>query len=227
MDAIKDFFSKYSKPSELMDCAKGICKGEFGFSAVLALLCGSMSGNFSQGLCFAVFYCLWQSQFGARARGNPILSFADWLSGEGGPCDCVCQIVMQCLGWTFGHWFCGLMGQTVKAAEAAAGADAFASVVVQEMIASGFFVWLWLHIHDSDNKQKWSEFMGLAVGIAMYVAMAVKGDAVVMNPAQFFGAGERFQIFKFEQNFMWFVNFFAPIFAAFVSTLMYRWSKKE
>merc|ERR1712096_340883 len=196
-----------------------MCCMEFSTSAILALFGSKMTGSFSAGIFFAVIYALMQSQFKHRARGNPVLSFADYLVGEGGtPGECVGTIVMQCLGWTFGAWFGGIINQAPV--DAGAAASDFSTVVVQEMVASGFFVWLWLSIHHSDTKDKWGDFMGLAVGIAIYVALSVKAEGVSGNPAQFFGAGERFKVFT-DGDTMWLITFFAPIFAAFVSTLVF------
>jgi glycerol uptake facilitator-like aquaporin len=67
--------------------------------------------------------------------------------------------------------------------------------------------------------------MGLAVGLAWYVAGAIKSENSIMNPAQFFGGGVKFQAFK--QPTTWWISFFAPFFAAFVTTLAFRWSKKD
>merc|ERR1739848_677193 len=101
-------------------------------------------GSFSWAVMYAALYALFHEQFNVKARGNPILSFADWLSGEGKPCECVWQIICQCLGWTFGSWLRGTVGLGAPAALEIS--DDFSQIVVGEMVASGFLVWLWLSI---------------------------------------------------------------------------------
>lgn len=231
MDDIKDFLGGFTKLENYnpvnwakwwKECSASL---EFSATAMVAILIGSTgAGTFASAVLFSLVYALFNSQFGHRARANPVLSFADWLCGQNkGPWESFLQICFQCLGWTFGSWLCGVIGASSDAANAANGS--FSSVVVQELVASGFLCWLWMSIHDDDSNTAWSDFQGLAVGIALWVAYAVKSAECSMNPAQFFGAGIRFGAFKGEADAMWLVNFTAPFFAAFVATLVYRWNK--
>jgi glycerol uptake facilitator-like aquaporin len=225
-------FKKLLEPFEPANMKKCVteCSGikEFQFTAAVALLTAAADnlsmGSFSWAVMYAALYALFHEQFNVKARGNPILSFADWLSGESKPCECVWQIICQCLGWTFGTWLrADILGFGV-AAEINPSATV-SEILVNEIIASGFLVWLWLSIHHDSSSSVWSDFMGLAVGLAWYVAGAIKSENSIMNPAQFFGGGVKFQAFK--QPTTWWISFFAPFFAAFVTTLAFRWSKKD
>jgi len=219
------------EPDNIKKCVTE-CSGvkEFQFSTAVALLTAAAGylemGSISWAVMYASLYALFNHQFGVKVRGNPVLAFADWLSGESKPCECVWQIICQCLGWTFGAWLRHTLDLGAPSATAIS-AD-FSAIVVNEIIASGFLVWLWLSIHHESSSSVWGDFLGLAVGLAWYVVGCVKTKESTMNPAQLFSDGLRADGFSgLAQDTNWWVNFFAPFFAAFVSTLAFRWSKKD
>lgn len=235
MDSITDLMAPFTKaenyhPKKMMENAKD-CSGmmEFSVCTMLSLLASTCGAGFPGAVLFSVVYALYGSQFKHRARGNPCLTFADWLSGDiSGPWDATQQMIFQCLGWTMGNWLSGVIFHPEEQAAVNFATDA-ATIIVQEMVAAGFFVWLWLSIHHKDTAQPWDDFKGLAVGIALWVSFAVKSDNAIHNPARFFGQGERFQVFNPQNDFngaTWLINFFAPFFAAFVATLVFRWSRQ-
>jgi len=229
-----DFFSGLYKPvvsvfdngadniiPNLMKCTNLL---EFCASSGLALItCQFASNSIQVAVAFSVLYVLFGNQLKMRLRANPVLSFCDFMAGSNGSgCDVFWQIIMQCLGWTFGLFLGGIIGLTSQYSSADVSGD-FSTLVFDEFLSCAVLVWIWLHIHD--NNDSWKEFLGLAVGLALWLADAMSTGNAHMNPAIMVGQDMNNRNLK-NWTLANFSGFFTPIISAFVTSLVYHYFKK-
>jgi len=209
----------------LMKCSNLM---EFSGCAALSII-GHNSSGMNGAIIFAVLYVVWGNQLGVRLRANPALSFADFMRGQNGSgCDVFHQVMFQIFGYAFGFWLSGLIGLTEHKMSAAAGAD-FSTLLFNEVLSVAVLAWLWMHIHDDDCNSGWKDFMGLAVGLALWLAGQMSIGSAHMNGAVH--AGEDFgRTIGFWRDGAWALNdwaqFFAPIISAFLTSLVYTHFRK-
>lgn len=204
------------------------CYLEFMACSTLAVVGGSFANDaFKTGLLFVLMYVLFECQFKRRLRANPVLSFADWMVSSqeaGSGWSVMWTILFQCLGYSFGIWIHGLIGLTSAFAAPVEDSANFTGLLIDEVISCGFLVWLWLHIHES-SKSAWNDFMGFAVGLAIWLAASLKSGSAYMNPAIKIGVDMNNQEMR-NYTISDFFVFFSPVIGAFVTALVYVWFRK-
>merc|ERR1712147_33730 len=96
----------------------------------------------------------------------------------------------------------------------------FFSVLVNESIATGILVWMWLEIH-GERASTWAEsFYGFAPALMYFFAMSTLSAGGVVNPAKYEAKwSAAFWSKGFETHNL--TYYFAPILSAFVTVLVY------
>jgi len=202
---------------------------EFFASTSLAIITCQFANNpIHVGLAFALLYTVVGGQLKFRLRANPLLSMADWMvSGREANSGwaVILQAINQCLGWAFGLFLAGVIKLDSQYASPAITRN-FTEMLIDEVLSSAFLVWLWLHIHDTNRNGAWKDFLGVAVGLAIWLAVTMKAANAHMNPAVMVGvdmnaAGMRnYDVFSF-------LALLSPIVSAFITSLVYTWFNKE
>lgn len=232
-----EFFDKTMTQVNNFYNGEGKLKGhfmEFAGCTGFALITHSVGVGSMQGaIAYAVLFTLFRTQFKHCFHSNPAFIFADWLSGRCGD-DCTVfdvfnRVMFQIFGYAFGFFLGGHIGLTahVQSTQSAG----LSNMLFDEVISVGIMGWMWLHIHGKNNgEQGWNDFMGFAVGIAVYLGYLLKLDGAHLNASIF--AGEDFgkQIGFWHEN-GWTINdwaqFFAPLLAVFVTSLVYSFYNKK
>jgi len=198
---------------------------EFGGCALLALVSHNTAvGSWQYAMAFTVVYLLHKTQFNNKFHGNPAFTFTTWLTGTSmSCCDVVKQVLFQIFGYSFGYWFGGIIGLTAHTASDTP-AD-FAPMVFNEVVSVGIMAWLYMHVHDDKRNSAWKDFIGFAVGVAVWFGYQLKLSGAHLNAAIF--AGEDFGKSIAAWNTpSWglndFVLFFAPLVSVFLTTLVYK-----
>lgn len=198
---------------------------EFCGCALLALVSHNTAvGSWQYAMAFTVVYLLHKTQLNSKFHGNPAFTFTSWLTGTSMSCfDVFKQVLFQIFGYSFGFWFGGLIGLTGH--ESATTPSDFAPMVFNEVISVGIMAWLYMHIHDDARNGAWKDFIGFAVGVAVWFGYQLKLDGAHLNAAIF--AGEDFGKSIAAWNTpSWglndFVLFFAPLVSVFLTTLIYK-----
>jgi hypothetical protein len=202
---------------------------EFCASSSLAIItCQFANDPIKVGLAFALLYTVLNKQLvGFRLRANPLLSMADWMVGSrdaGSGWDVVFQALNQCLGWAWGLFLAGLIKLPSKYATPTIVNGDFTGMLIDEVLSSGFLVWLWLHVHDQDRNGSWKDFMGVAVGLALWLAATMKSANAHMNPAVQVGVDMNAATMR-SYGVYNFLAFFSPIISAFITSLVYTYFK--
>ena len=102
-------------------------------------------------------------------------------------------------------------------------------MIFNELVSVGVMTWLYLHVHDEDRNSQWGDFLGFAVGAAVWFGYKLKLGNAHLNSAIF--AGEDFGKSIAAWNApSWglndFVLFFAPLVSVFITTLVYKFYHK-
>lgn len=185
-------------------------------------------GGWQYAVVFAVFYALYGTQLNHRFRGNPAFTFADWLKDGDLTCfDVFKQVMFQIFGYAFGFWLGHIIG--LNDHKSSTTGDNFAAMLFDEVISVALMVWLWLHVHDSDRNGSWKDFMGFAVAAVVWMGYKLKLEGAHLNAAIF--AGEDFgRTIGFWHENGWgiidWAQFFAPLLACFITTLVYTFYHK-
>lgn len=202
---------------------------EFCGCMTIALVAHNSAGNtFNFAVIFSVLYVVYGSQLGVRLRANPALSMVDFMRGDNGEgCDVFKQIVFQTFGYAAGFALGGAIG--LDAHEAHGNESDFATLLFDGVMSSAVLCWLWMHVHDKDVNGGWSDFMGLAAGLAIWLAAQMAVGSAHMNSAVL--SGEDFgRSVGFWREDGWGLNewaqFFAPILSAFLTSLVYAFFRK-
>jgi len=197
---------------------------------MLALVSHSTDiGSWQYAMAFTVVYLLHKTQFNSKFHGNPAFTFTTWLTGTSMSCfDVFKQVLFQIFGYAFGIWFGGLIGLKGFSADnykLATTPTDFAPLVFNEVISVGIMAWLYMHVHDEGRNKAWDDFIGFAVGVAVWFGYQLKLEGAHLNSAIF--AGEDFgKSIAAWQKSSWgmndFVLFFAPLLSVFLTTLIYK-----
>jgi len=220
----------------ILDCKNFL---EFTGCCSLAILShANAAGSMNWCIIFVVLYIIYGNMLKVRLRANPALSFADYMLGNNGAgCDVFKQVVFQVFGYAAGLWLAGLIFDESVAAAVAESAEtvkrsadaSFAMNVFNEIVSGAVLTWLWMHVHDDDQKDNWGQFLGLAAGLALWVGYEMKADGAHLNSAEFAGKDFGKRIGAWRDN-AWSVDewalFFAPIVAAFLTSLVYTHFRK-
>lgn len=187
-------------------------------------------GGWEYAMAFSVVYLLHKTQLNKdqRFHGNPAFTFATWLTENSmSAFDVLKQVLFQIFGYAFGFWLGGVIGLTAHTSQPVE-AD-FSTMIFNELVSVGVMTWLYLHVHDEDRNSQWGDFLGFAVGAAVWFGYKLKLGNAHLNSAIF--AGEDFgKSIMFWQSDSWGVNdwvqFLAPLASVFITCLVYKFYHK-
>lgn len=176
-----------------------------------------MNADMKFGIVFAIYWWIF-SKVGHRGNFNPALTVADVMHGKRELGAAVPIILCQFIGAAIGFWLSGFLGMAqFPVAESTAS---FTQLLVEEGLSTFIFVWLWLHYHD--NRDLWDQnFVGLGLAFNVWISGSIIGTWGY-NPAFYYGSQQAiFNPANWTGTNAAFIC--APLFAAFLTTLVYAW----
>jgi len=190
------------------------------------------------GAVYAILYAAFRTQFkGGKAMFNPAIVMSEVMTSDMSFGTGILYWIAQGVGAFVGYLIAGLLGTAAEAHDIAE--FNFFSVLVNESIATGILVWMWLEIH-GERASTWREsFYGFAPALMYFFAMSTLSAGGVVNPAKYEAKWSAADVGS-DYSQLWtpafwskgfgtenLTYYFAPILSAFVTVLVYTWVNRK